>query len=94
MQIGRRAQALLAVMLAALVAAGCGGGDDDAAPSAGADEPTLTAGSSDAGTLADVPEIYRKLEPSVVAVEVRGRGGSGGAAASSSRRAGSSPTTT
>lgn len=77
MQIRRRAQALLAVMLAGLVAAGCGGGEDDAEPSGAADEPTLTAGSSDGGTLAHVPEIYRKLEPSVVAVEVRGRGGSG-----------------
>lgn len=61
-------------MLAAVAAAGCGG-DDESKTSTGSDETKFTAGASAAGTLADVPEIYRKLEPSVVAVEVRGARG-------------------
>ncbi len=61
---------------AALTAPGClGDGDDDRA-----DTPPSAAGASP-GTLAKVPEIYRRLEPSVVAVRVttsQGRGeGSG-----------------
>ena len=77
MHLGRRARTTLAVALAAAAAAGCGGGGNDDADSDGSDEPPAPAATSDRGTLADVPAIYRKLEPSVVAIEVRGAGGSG-----------------
>lgn len=77
MHIARRARTNLAVILTALAAAGCGGSDGDEQRSDGADEPKIAAGAADGGTLADVPGIYQELEPSVVAVEVRGSGGSG-----------------
>lgn len=68
----------LVLVLAALVVVGCGGGDDDDArtPSR-TDAAPVGGGAGDGGTLAAVPDIYRRLEPSVVAVEVRGAGGSG-----------------
>lgn len=78
MQIGRRARTTLAVMLAALAAAGCGGDGDGEQQSQGADGPAIAAGGAGGGTLAAVPEIYSKLEPSVVAVEVRGARGTSG----------------
>jgi serine protease DegQ len=37
----------------------------------------MSAGAADGATIARVPEIYRKLEPSVVAVQVRGQRGTG-----------------
>lgn len=65
-------------MFAGLAAAGCGGSDDEAQTPARTDAaPQVAPGSTDGGTLASVPEIYRKLEPSVVAVEIRGAQGSG-----------------
>jgi S1-C subfamily serine protease len=72
-----RSPATLVLVLALLLGA-CGGGDG------GADKQSLsvTGGSSSdssegAGTLAQVPGIYRKLEPSVVAVVVRSGAGGG-----------------
>ncbi|HEV2060879.1 MAG TPA: trypsin-like peptidase domain-containing protein, partial [Solirubrobacteraceae bacterium] len=64
-------------MLVAVAAAGCGGSDGDEQRSDGANEPRSAAGAAAGATLAAVPEIYRTLEPSVVAVEVRGAQGSG-----------------
>jgi S1-C subfamily serine protease len=72
-----RSPATLVLVLALLLGA-CGGGDG------GADKQSVsvTGGSSSdssegAGTLAQVPGIYRKLEPSVVAVVVRSGAGGG-----------------
>ena len=65
----------VAAALAALAVTGCGGGDDRA------ERPSRTAlgggQSGDCATLARVPGIYRDLEPSVVAVRVRGTQGAG-----------------
>ena len=72
----RRLSLLLAAVLAALVMAGCGGDQDDT-PARSDAAPGLTAAAGDGATLAQVPGIYRKLEPSVVAIEVRGAQGSG-----------------
>ena len=69
---------LAAVAVLAVLVAGCGGNDDRADPPARTDAPAGEPRSAaDGGTLAGVPEIYRKLEPSVVAVRVRGRQGRG-----------------
>ncbi|MBW3653485.1 MAG: trypsin-like peptidase domain-containing protein [Actinobacteria bacterium] len=67
------------VVLVGLGTAGCGGGDGDGAASTGRTAAPAAAAerAADGGTLARVPEIYRKLEPSVVAVQVEGRQGSG-----------------
>jgi S1-C subfamily serine protease len=68
----------LVLVLAVLVAPGCGGGDDDDAQTPSrTDAVSIDGAAGNGGTLAAVPEIYRSLEPSVVAVEVRGSGGSG-----------------
>ena len=66
-------------MLLGLGTAGCAGGDGDGAASTGRTAAPAAAAerAADGGTLARVPEIYRKLEPSVVAVQVEGRQGSG-----------------
>ena len=64
-------------LFAALLATGCGGGGDPTQPS-GTDAPAgATPATDGAATLARVPAIYRRLEPSVVAVQVRGAQGSG-----------------
>ncbi|HWC25922.1 MAG TPA: trypsin-like peptidase domain-containing protein [Solirubrobacteraceae bacterium] len=75
----RRARSRVAALVAlAALAAGCGGGDDRAERPARTDAPAgAAAGGGDGGTLARVPEIYGRLEPSVVAVEVRGPAGGG-----------------
>lgn len=78
----RRATSLAAAGLACAALAACGGGDDD---EGGADRSTgagrqsaSTAPSAGAkGTLAQVPALYRQLEPSVVSVLVRGAQGAG-----------------
>lgn len=63
---------LLAIALVALTLSGCGGGGDDEPRTPGDNaDAKIVGGAGDGGTLAAVPEIYRKLEPSVVAVEVR-----------------------
>lgn len=78
MHIRPRARTKLAILLTALAAGGCGGGDDDGGDQRdSADAPPIAADAGDGGTLAAVPEIYSKLEPSVVAVEVRGAQGAG-----------------
>ncbi len=77
MRFHRLAALAACTAVAAVAGYGCGGDEpDDAAPRTQA--PTAGAESvADGGTLARVPEIYRKLEPSVVAVQVRGAQGSG-----------------
>jgi len=64
-------------LFAALLVTGCGGGGDPAQPS-GTDAPAGATPATDrTATLARVPAIYRRLEPSVVTVQVRGAQGSG-----------------
>ncbi|MFP5363206.1 MAG: S1C family serine protease [Thermoleophilia bacterium] len=64
--------------VAAVLAAGCGGGDGDGGTAGERSVRTAPIAAGDGGgTLAAVPQIYRRLEPSVVAVEVRGARGSG-----------------
>ena len=66
------------VVLVGLSTGGCGGGDSDrAAPTVQTNATAAAGGAADGGTLARVPEIYRKLEPSVVAVQVQGQQGRG-----------------
>jgi S1-C subfamily serine protease len=79
----RRATSLAAAALACAALAACGGGDDD--DDGGADRPAGSGRQAAAaapsegtkGTLAQVPELYRQLEPSVVSVLVRGAQGAG-----------------
>lgn len=69
-----RSRCAVVAALFALVVAGCGGDGGESRP----DAPARVAGSASAGgTIARVPDIYRRLEPSVVAVQVRGRQGAG-----------------
>jgi len=73
------------VLVLALLLGACGGGGGDGDGDGDRDKQsvgatggaTLDASSAGAGTLAEVPEIYRKLEPSVVAVVVRTAAGGG-----------------
>lgn len=60
----------------AAVAAGCGDDEDTAATTTATTTATGPPGQS-TGTLADVPGIYRELEPSVVAIAVAGPQGTG-----------------
>lgn len=72
-----RSRVAAAAALAAW-AVGCGGGDDPGGRPASGEARTVVAdGARGSGTLARVPEIYRRLEPSVVAVEVSGAQGRG-----------------
>ena len=69
--------AVLAVLVG-LGLGGCGGDGDGAEVRDGPDRAsTVAAGAAGGGTIARVPEIYRRLEPSVVAVQVRGQQGTG-----------------
>ncbi len=66
-----------AVAALAALAAGCGGDDSVERPARAEAPDVVVEGARTNGTLARVPEIYRRLEPSVVAVEVSGAEGRG-----------------
>jgi S1-C subfamily serine protease len=67
---------LLAALLIALAAAGCGDERPDRPRATGTEDGGRSTG-TDGGGLAQVPELYRRLEPSVVSVLVRGERGQG-----------------
>jgi S1-C subfamily serine protease len=79
----RRATCLAATGLACAALAGCGGDDDgaggdaDRSPGSGRQAAAAAPSAGAKGTLAQVPDLYRQLEPSVVSVLVRGAQGAG-----------------